>query len=101
MYILTYTMNMAKTYSVADARAHLPEILDDVEGGKEVHLTRRGRPVAVVLSQERYDAIRREHSNFGDAYRAFIECYPPDELGLDPDFFDSIRDRAPGRGVRL
>jgi len=92
---------MAKSYSVADARAHLPEILDDVEDGKEVRLTRRGRPIAVVLSQERYDALRRERSNFGDAYRAFIERHAPEDIGLESDFFDAVRDRAPGRGVRL
>lgn len=92
---------MAKSYSVAEARAHLPDILDDVGDGKEVQLTRRGRPIAVVLSQERYDALRREHSNFGDAYRVFIERYAPEDIGVDPDFFDSVRDRGPGRGVRL
>ncbi len=101
MYILTYTVDMAKSYSVADARAHLPDILDDVEDGKEVQLTRRGRPIAVVLSQERYDALRRKQSKFGDAYRAFIERHAPGDIGLDPDFFDSVRDRSPGRGVRL
>jgi len=101
MYILMYISWMAKSYSVADARAHLPEILDDVEGGQEVQLTRRGLPIAIVLSQERYNALRGERSNFGDAYRAFIERHAPVDFGLDPDFFDAVRDRAPGRRVRL
>lgn len=92
---------MSKTYSVADARAHLPDILDDVEAGKEVQLTRRGRPVAVVLSPERYEALRRERTTFADAYRAFAKRYAPEEVALEPDFFDSLRDRAPGRRIRL
>jgi prevent-host-death family protein len=92
---------MAKSYSVADARAHLPDILDDVEAGKEVQLTRRGRPVAVVLSLRRYEALRNEQANFGDAYRVFVSRHAPEEIGLEPDFFDSIRDRVPGRRVRL
>jgi prevent-host-death family protein len=96
-----YTVRMAKTYSVADARAHLPDILDEVEAGKEVRLTRRGQPVAVVVSPQKYDALRREGSNFGDAYRAFAARHPLDEIGVEPDFFDSIRDREPGRRVRL
>ena len=37
------------TYSVTDARANLPEILDRVEAGDEVTLTRHGRPVAVIV----------------------------------------------------
>jgi len=96
-----YTVNMSKSYSVADARAHLPDILDEVEAGKEVQLTRRGRPVAVVLSPQRYETLRRERSNFGDAYRAFVVRYAPEDIGLEADFFDSIRDREPGRRVQL
>jgi prevent-host-death family protein len=101
MYMYLYTQHMGKTYSVADARAHLPDILNEVEAGKDVHLTRRGRPVAVVLSPERYEALRRERTTFADAYRAFAERYAPDDIALEPDFFDSRRDRAPGRRVRL
>jgi prevent-host-death family protein len=101
MYILMYTSIMAKSYSVADARAHLPDILDDVEAGKEVELTRRGRAVAVVISAEKYEALRGEQSTFAEAYRAFTTRYALDEIGLDPDAVDSTRDQAPGRRVRL
>ena len=92
---------MAKSYSVADARAHLPDILDDVEAGKEVQLTRRGRAVALVLSPQRYDMLRSERTNFGYAYRAFLGRHAAGEIGLEPDFFGSIRDQKPGRRVRL
>ena len=92
---------MAKSYSVADARSHLPDILDEVEAGKEVELTRRGRPVAVVLSSERYAALRREHGTFDDAYRAFVGRYSLEEIGLEERFFDSLRNREPGRKARL
>jgi len=92
---------MGKSYSVADARAHLPDILDEVEAGKEVHLTRRGRPIAVVLSPDRYEALRQQRTTFADAYRAFAERYAPEDVALEPDFFDSLRDRATGRRVRL
>ena len=96
-----YTSDMSKSYSVADARAHLPDILDDVEAGKDVQLTRRGRPVALVLSPERYEMLRSEHTNFGDAYRAFLGHHTAAEIGLEPGFLDSLRDRDPGRRVRL
>jgi len=101
MYILVYNWFMAKSYSVADARAHLPDILDDVEAGKEIALTRRGRAVAIVISPEKYEALRGEQSNFGEAYRAFISRHALDEVGLESDSLDSTRDRAPGRRVRL
>jgi prevent-host-death family protein len=92
---------MSKSYSVAEARAHLPDILDDVEEGKEVQLTRRGRAVALVLSLQRYDMLRNQHTKFGDAYRGFLGRHAPEEIGLEPEFFGSIRDREPGRRVRL
>jgi prevent-host-death family protein len=102
MYIYMYILRaMAKSYSVAEARAHLPDILDDVEAGKEIELTRRGRAVAVVLSSRRYEELRREPSNFGDAYREFLGRHVPEQIGFEPDFFDSVRDRAVGRRVRL
>ena len=101
MYMLMYTLGMSKSYSVADARAHLPDILDEVEAGKIVELTRRGRPVAIVLSAQKYEALRGERSNFGTAYRSFTERHEPQEIGLEADFFDSLRDRAAGRRVRL
>ena len=35
-----------RTVNVADAKAHLSEILTRIEGGVEVVITRRGRPIA-------------------------------------------------------
>ena len=35
--------------SLADAKAHLSELLNKVESGQEVVITRHGRPVARVL----------------------------------------------------
>jgi prevent-host-death family protein len=88
---------MWKTYSVADARARLSSILDDVEAGSEVRLTRRGRPVAVVLCPKKYDVLRSGRANFRDLYRAFVAHHAPEEIGLEPSLFALIRDRGAGR----
>ena len=96
-----YNTDMARSYSVADARAHLPDILDDVEAGKEVQLTRRGRPVALVLSPQRYEMLRSERTTFADAYRAFLARHAPAEIGLEPSFLGSLRAQDPGRRIRL
>ena len=92
---------MTKSYAVADARAHLSDILDEVEAGRAVQLTRRGRAVAVVLSAEQYDALRSERSSFADAYRAFASSRALDGVGLDEAYFASLRDRGTGRRTRL
>jgi antitoxin (DNA-binding transcriptional repressor) of toxin-antitoxin stability system len=46
---------MGNTLSVSEARAMLPALVDRVERGEEITLTRHGRPVAVVV---RPDALR-------------------------------------------
>jgi prevent-host-death family protein len=98
MYIQMYTLRMLRSYSVAQARAHLPELLDEVEEGNEVEITRRGRPVAVLVSTERLAALQGRRPTFGELHRRFIEGHPGAELGLD---LTGVRDRAPGRKVRL
>jgi antitoxin (DNA-binding transcriptional repressor) of toxin-antitoxin stability system len=44
-----------ESMTVTEARARLPEILDRVEKGEEITITRHGRPAAVLL---RPDAVR-------------------------------------------
>jgi prevent-host-death family protein len=92
---------MTKTYSVADARTHLPQILDEVEGGANVGLSRRGRLVAVVLSSDEYQNLRGERARFGDAYQAFLQQHDLAQEGLSADAIDALRDNTTGRRVRL
>ncbi len=93
--------SMVHRYSVAEARAHLPAIIEQAEGGVAVEITRRGRPVAVVLSREEFERLRDGRPSFGDAYRAFRKVHALDEVGLERDFAASVRDRSPGRQVKL
>ncbi len=49
---------MARIVPFTEARAHLTDILDTVEAQQEhVIITRKGRPAAVVLSAEEYEAL--------------------------------------------
>jgi prevent-host-death family protein len=101
MYKMMYITSMAHRYSVAEARAHLPSIIDQAEAGETVELTRRGRPVAVVLSREAFERLRAERPRFSDVYRAFRARFPLEEVGLERNFAASVRDRSPGRSVKL
>jgi prevent-host-death family protein len=101
MYMLMYILSMTRRYSIAEARAHLPAIIEQAEAGEAVELTRRGRPVAVVLSREEFERLRPDRPSFGGAYRAFRKRYVLDEVGLERDFAASVRDRSPGRQVKL
>lgn len=49
---------MAKVVAFTEARSNLSELLDEVVARHEhVVITRNGRPAAVVLSSEEYDAL--------------------------------------------
>lgn len=80
---------------------NLPSIIDQAEAGEAVELTRRGRPVAVVLSHEAFERLRSPRPRFADAYRAWVGRFELEEVGLEEDFAASARDRSAGRKVRL
>ena len=48
---------MPKRYSIAEARNHLPAIVHDAENGAPIELTRRGKPVAVLISASEWASI--------------------------------------------
>jgi prevent-host-death family protein len=91
---------MPERYSIADARTSLAAIVDKVEAGRNVELTRRGRAVAVVISLREFERLRGGRRSFAKAYRAFLEKYRPSELGIDTDFLPG-RDKDAGPKVRL
>jgi prevent-host-death family protein len=99
MYMRMYISGMAHTYSIAEARSSLPTIVDQAEAGHEVELTRRGKPVAVVVSIRQFERLRRDRPSFGEAYEAFLGQHALDKVGTARDFAASVRDKAAGRKV--
>lgn len=92
---------MSHRYSIAEARSRLPRIVDEAEAGIEVELTRRGRPVAVLVSCREFERLRGKRLHFRDAYRKFLKAHSLQEIGLDDDFATAARDRTTGRKVSL
>lgn len=55
---IAYSSRMAKTVPFSDARAHLTELLDEIEEIREhVVITRNGRPAVVVMSEAEYESL--------------------------------------------
>jgi prevent-host-death family protein len=96
-----YAWTMPKSYSVASARAKLATIVDEVASGVEVEITRRGKKVAVVLSAARYARLRGDRVAFATAYDTFLQEHDLGEAGLEADWAGGVRDRSPGRDVKL
>jgi prevent-host-death family protein len=92
---------MSRRYSIAEARSRLPSLVDEAESGIEVELTRRGQPVAVLVSRREFERLRGKRVHFGDAYRRFLQRHSLDDIGVEDDFAASTRDRSSGRKVSL
>ena len=89
---------MPKQYSIADARGRLPSLVDEAEQGAEVQITRRGKPVAVLVSVDRYRRLVEGRTGLWSALEAFRRRHELD--GDAASAFDDVRDRSPGRPVK-
>ena len=49
-----------KTSSIANARTNLPQLIYSLESEEAIHLTRHGRPVAVMLSEASYQKLTQK-----------------------------------------
>ncbi len=92
---------MPKRYPVAEARSRLPRLLHEVERGSHVEITRRGEPVAVVVSVGEYRRLTAPSRGFAEAYAAWRQTVDPRDLALPEGWLEGLRDRSPGRPVRL
>lgn len=55
--------------SMIDAKARLPSLIRQAEAGEPVHLTRRGKRVAVIVSESQFAQIattEAKHSGYTD-----------------------------------
>jgi prevent-host-death family protein len=103
MYTTVYTFGMTQ-YSITDARKNLPAIVDEAVAGGEVRLTRHGREVAVLVSTAEYERLKAGKRSFREAYAAYRAEFPEGDTSdgnepLGPEYWDSLRDRSPGRDI--
>jgi prevent-host-death family protein len=92
---------MADTLSIAEAKDRLPRVIHDVEAGKTIRLTRRGKPVAVILSIVEYERGAGRVPSFAEAVDVIRREFRLDEEGMEPGDFLMPRDRSSGREVEL
>ena len=92
---------MFKRYSIAEARHNLAAIIHELERKTAIELTRRGEPVAVLLSFREYRRLASQRGKFWEAYEAFRGAVNLSGLNIEPEVFDGVRDSRPGREVQL
>ena len=89
-----------KETSIRDAKTKLTSLVREVEKGRAVRLTRRGRPVAVLLSQRQYDRLARRTS--ARDFLHFLQGWRREMIAKGVPFssdeeIEALRDRTSGR----
>ena len=89
-----------QSFSIADARSQLPTIIHAVETGDVTQLTRRGKPVAILLSLKEYEAlISNGQGGLIQALNAFNALKQDDKTGISDKQVDEWRDKSTGRDL--
>ena len=92
-------MGIVSEVSIAQARNTLTRLIHEAEGGEPVRITRRGKPVAVLVSTDEYE--RLESGSAGrDFWQAITDWRKQERFDwpeLTREEVDSWRDRRPPR----
>lgn len=86
-----------RSVSIAEARAKLPGLVKEAEGGAAVQITRWGAPVAVLVSATRYQELAHGRPSFGVALESFLGRVDLTGARLGKDELKGLRDREAGR----
>jgi prevent-host-death family protein len=94
MYI---EVNM-QSFSIADARSQLPTIIHTVEKGGVTQFTRRGKPVAILLSLKEYETLLLQRKgSLLQAFNAYSSLMQSTTDEILNEEIDSWRDKEIGR----
>ena len=92
---------MQKQFSISEAKNRLPAIIHYVEKGPYVELTRRGKPVAVLLSIQEYERLSRKYTGFWNTLLQFRRKVEDEGIEISDSDFKGLRDLSVGRKVEL
>jgi len=97
--------------SLSEAKAQLAGLVHAAEGGEVVHISRHGKPVAVLLSEQAYAALQgqQQRSKLWEAiaqWRSAGQASHPEDWPVasgvpGEEAVKSWRDRSAGREVWL
>jgi prevent-host-death family protein len=87
--------------TIREAKSKLTSLIQQAEKGKAVRLTRRGKPVAVIVSDQEYERLAAGQEPRHDFMR-FLKGWRREMIAKGLPFasneeLDKARDRAPGR----
>jgi prevent-host-death family protein len=86
----------AQQVSIASARNNLPALVRAAEAGRPVEITRRGQPVAVLISRRDFERMGGGQGTWWEAIEDFRSRHDLRQLNVE-EIFAGVRDRSPGR----
>ena len=78
--------------TISHLKNHLAEIVRDVENGQDIQITRHGKPVAVMVSLERYSRAFSSGKGIFNAYQRWRTLHP-EASGFTNEEVENMRDR--------
>jgi prevent-host-death family protein len=104
-YISGHERVAMKETSIREAKSSLTRVLREVERGRPVRLTRRGKPIAVLLSERQYERLVAARQPDRDFFR-FLSGWRREVIAKGLSFLSdeelaALRDRSPGREKTL
>ena len=96
---------------LSTAKAHLAGLVQAAETGEVVHISRHGKPVAVLISAQAYASLQGRQSRRGvwtaiadwraAAHGRHADGWPLDSGPVGTEEIEAWRDRSSGREVQL
>ena len=80
--------------TISHLKNHLPEIVHNVEKGEDIQITRHGKPVAVIVSIDRYSRAFSSGRGIFNAYLRWRTLHP-EASGFTDDEVAKMRNREP------
>jgi len=84
--------------TISQLKNHLPQIVHEVENGEDIQITRHGKPVAVIVSLDRYKQSFASGKGIYSAWQQWRTLYPQSN-GLTDQELENMRDEEPHQTV--
>ena len=85
-----------KTSTIADAKNNLSQLIYQLESNEPIHLTRHGKPVAVMLSEANYQKLTHKDNSLYQAIQQWRNQLDGDS-GLTETELKKLRATGQGR----
>ena len=92
---------MTDQYSIAEARHNLAALVRKLEKQPLIEITRRGTPVAILMSLQEFQRLSAGWVGFWEAYSQYIENVNLADLNIEASVFEGVRSPEPGRSAEL